>query len=117
MAQFLAGPAPGTVDPFSLGQLATQTQKGMTAMGNRYDQLGVKAPGGSPQTTAASGGNMPSAGTSTPEAMDLGAAPSMTGGIPGMAGATLGQMQTNAMTSPTGSGGKTGADIFGNIFG
>ena len=117
MSQFLAGPAPGTVDPFSLGQLATQTQQGMTAMGNRYQQLGVQQPGGSPQAVAKAGGNMPSAGPSTPEKMDLGAAPSLTGGIPGMAGATLGQMQTNAMTSPTGSGGKTGADIFGNIFG
>ena len=116
MSQFLAGPAPGTVDPYSLGQLANQTQKGMTAMSNRYNQFGEQAPGGSPQAVAKAGGNMPSAGPSTPEAMDLGAAPSLTGGIPGMAGATLGQMETNAMTNPTGSGGKTGASLLGNIF-
>lgn len=116
MSQFLAGPAPGTVDPFSLGQLASQTAQGTTAMNNRYSQLGLGAPSGSPQSVAASGGNMSSSGPSTANLMDIGAAPSLTGGIAGMSEATLGQMETNAMTNPTGSGGKTGASILGNIF-
>lgn len=116
MSQFLAGVAPGTVDPYSQNLLSLATQQGTTAMNNRYSQLGLGTPSGSPQQVAQAGGNMPSYGISTANQMDLGTAPSLTGGISGMAGATLGQEQTNALNSPTGSGGKTGASMLGNIF-
>lgn len=100
-----SGSAPGFVDPFSMGILSQNTGLAMEAMGNRYSQLGLAAPGG---------------GAGTAEQMDLGQLPSLVGGIPGMSAATLGQMQTNALTTPTGGSAGSGTGSkggIGNLFG
>jgi hypothetical protein len=59
-------------------------------MQNRYNQLGL--------------------GGSTAEAMDLGQAPSLTGGIPAEFEAVMGQLQNAALNNPSGGsgGGKGG---------
>jgi hypothetical protein len=110
----LGGIAPGTVDPFSSGLLAQNTGEAMQAMHNRYAQLGLGAPSGSAQGAAAGGTSLSSAGPGTAEQMDLGQLPSLVGGIPGMSMATMGQMQDNALSSPTGSGSKA-AQPFGGL--
>ena len=98
-----SGPPPGTVDPLSLGVLQANTSQAIQQMQNRYSQLGLG--GGSTAN--------PSGGMGVPELMDIGQAsgipgtpsepsglPSLVGGIQGMAGATLGQMETNALQQP-----------------
>jgi len=95
------GSAPGFVDPFSMGILQQNTGNAMQAMHNRFAQLGLGVPDGSPSAAAASGTSLHSTGPGTAEQMDLGQMPSLTGGIPGMAMATLGEMQTNALNQPT----------------
>jgi hypothetical protein len=65
---------PGFISPFTSAAFNTAGTQGAQSMVNRYNQLGM--PG------------------STPEAMDIGAAPSLTGGIPAEAQAAQGQLQT-----------------------
>lgn len=108
-----SGSAPGFVDPFSQGLLAQNTGLAEQAMHNRYQQLGLGVPSGSAPQAASQGGNLSYGGAGTAEQMDLGMLPSLTGGIPGMSAATLGQMQTNALSNATGSG--TGKGGFGNL--
>lgn len=114
---FATSQSPGTVDPFSLGMLGQNTGLSELAMHNRYQQLGLGQPsGGSPQGAAASGSNLQYGGPGTAEQMDTGALPSLVGGIPGMAGAALGQMETTALSQPTTSastGGGKGSGLFG----
>lgn len=69
-----SGGFPGLISQFNLGAFGTGLGQSELAMGNRYNQLGMSG--------------------STPELMDLGAAPSLTGGIPGEFAAGLGQVQT-----------------------
>lgn len=105
--------APGFVDPFSLGALQTATANSEQMMHNRYRQLGLGVPaqgtqggpGGTAAQAAASGQSLTYGSPGTPEKMDLGMMPSLTGGIPGMALATLGQMETNALSQSSGGGG------------
>jgi hypothetical protein len=116
---FGGGPGqPGFVDPFSLGVLGQQTGIAEQAMHNRYSQLGLGVPSGSPQDAAKGGTNLQSTGPGTAEQMDLGQLPSQVGGIPAMAEATLGQMQTNALNQPSGVnklGGLGGLGALGGI--
>ena len=69
----------GFLSPFDTSAFSQGQGQSLQAMANRYNQLGMAAPGG---------------GMSTPEQMDLGIAPSMTGGIPAEFQAGLGQVQT-----------------------
>jgi hypothetical protein len=64
-------------------------------MANRYSQLGLGTPGATP--TSPGGG-----GPTTPELMDLGALPSLTGGIPGQFAAVEGQLQNALPSTPLG---------------
>jgi hypothetical protein len=88
-SSFLGGPfgspgAPGFVPPTATAGIGQGAATSEAAMANRYNQLGM--------------------GGSTPEAMDLGILPSITGGIPGQFGAVAGQLQNQALqTSPIGS--------------
>ena len=103
--------APGTVDTFSAGVLSQNTGSAIEAMQNRYSQLGLSGnpQGGTPQSAAASGTSLQSGGApTTAEAMDIGTLPSLTGGIEGMAEATMGQMQNNALNKSSGGGGGKG---------
>jgi hypothetical protein len=112
---FASGPAPGTVDPFSTGLLAQNTGLAEMAMQNRYQQLGLGVPSGSPQQAAAGHTSLQNAGAGTAEQMDMGELPSLTGGIPGMAQATLGQMETQALNQPSGSGSSKGGSPLGGL--
>lgn len=94
---------PGFVDEFSQGVLGEATGFASQAMANRYNQLGIGVPGASPQSAAASHTNLSSVGPGTAQRMDLGGLPSLVGGIPGMAEATMGQMQNAALNPVAGS--------------
>jgi hypothetical protein len=75
-------------------------------MANRYNQLGLGGPG--------AGGGTPSP-MGTPEAMDLGLAPSLTGGIPAQFQAVLGQLQNQTLQgSPLGAN-KSPGNVIGNL--
>jgi len=80
-----AGGAPGHISAFDTGVANAAGGQSMQAMVNRYNQLGL--------------------GNSTAEAMDIGAAPSLTGGIPAQFQALSGEIQNNALQNP-GSAGK-----------
>jgi len=92
---FFGGPIgapgqPGGLSGCDIGAAQQGLGQSLTAMANRYNQLGL--------------------GGSTAEAMDLGQAPSISGGIPAQFAALQGQMQNNALqTLPQGSGGKGGS--------
>ena len=64
----------GFLSPLDTAAFSGGQGTSLQAMANRYNQLGMAG--------------------STPEAMDLGAAPSMVGGIPAQFQAGLGQVQT-----------------------
>ncbi|HEX3525158.1 MAG TPA: hypothetical protein VHT52_24100 [Stellaceae bacterium] len=119
--------SPGFLSGFDLGA-ANQAGAGASqAISNRYAQLGLGQTGAQPTgpatgatpgipgsgTTPTTPGNM-GAG-STAMQMDLGTAPSLTGGIPEEIQAMLGQVQTQDMSqtgqqqSGKGAGGKGGA--------
>jgi hypothetical protein len=84
---FLPGSATAAIGP-TMGQ-------SMGAMVNRYNQLGM--------------------GNSTPEAMDLGFAPSVTGGIPGEFAAVGGQLQNAALQNTPLGANKSPGNIIGNV--
>lgn len=69
-----AGGFPGLISQFDLSAFNAGLPAAETAMTNRYNQLGM--------------------GGSTPEAMDLGQSPSLTGGIPAEFQAGAGQLQS-----------------------
>jgi hypothetical protein len=81
--------APGVLSPFDISASATGLGQSELAMGNRYSQLGLGQTGATPTHP----GSMGLGGTA--EQMDLGAAPSLTGGIPNEFLAGLGQTQTS----------------------
>ena len=88
--------APGFVDPFSMAAVGQGKGASMQAMTNRYNQLGM--------------------GGSTPEAMDLGAAPSVTGGIPAQFSALIGELQnSSASNAPGGTGKQNAASQAGSL--
>ena len=88
--------APGFVDPFAANQVGLGAGTSVAAMANRYNQLGM--------------------GGSTPELQDLGAAPSVTGGIPAQFAAVMGELQNSALRqAPGGSGKQSPANQAGSI--
>lgn len=99
-SSFLGGPfgspgAPGYLPPTVTAPIGIGAGQAQDAMVNRYQQLGMP--------------------NSTPEAMDIGAAPSITGGIPAQFQAIAGQLQNQALTtSPIGSS-NSPASTIGNI--
>jgi hypothetical protein len=80
---FGGGGTPGFFSPFDVGVTNAAAANSQTAMANRYNQLGM--PG------------------STPEAMDLGSAPSLTGGLPGQFQALQGEIQSQDLGLTSGS--------------
>jgi hypothetical protein len=81
--------APGFVPP-AAGQAVKEAMgQSLEMMQNRYNQLGLSG--------------------STAEQMDLGNAPSLTGGIPQEFQAVMGQLQTADLNNPGTGGGKGGA--------
>lgn len=98
----------GYVDPFSLAALSNATHSASQNVSQRYSDLGLGVPSGNPSSAAASHTNLHSTGPGTAEQMDLGNAPSLTGGVEGASEATFGQMQNNALSlagQPSGSKG------------
>jgi hypothetical protein len=69
--------APGFVDPFAFNAVGLGGGQAIQAMQNRYNQLGM--------------------GNSTPEAMDLGQLPSISGGLPAQIASTVGELQNSAL--------------------
>lgn len=107
--------APGFLSPFDTGAVNAALGEATQAMTNRYGQLGLGQTGASPSgpTTGATPG-IPGSGTtpvnpgsmgagSTAEQMDLGTAPSLTGGLPAEAQAALGQIQTQDLSQTSSS--------------
>lgn len=96
----------GFLSPFDQNAAASGAGQSIVAMGNRYNQLGLGANAASPTgpavgatpgipgsgTTPTSGGSFGAGPTAFQ--MDVGAAPSLTGGIPAEFEALLGQVQT-----------------------
>lgn len=80
--EFGSSGAPGFVDPFALGQVGLGAGQSVQAMQNRYNQLGM--------------------GGSTPNQMDLGNLPSVSGGIEGQFRGLIGELQ-NAGLTPSGT--------------
>jgi hypothetical protein len=78
---------PGVLSPFDVAASQTGLGQAELAMGNRYSQLGLGQTGATPTDP----GSMGLGGTA--EQMDLGVAPSLTGGIPAEFLAGLGQVQ------------------------
>lgn len=88
--------APGFVNPFASSAVTGAAGTNVAAMANRYNQLGM--------------------GGSTPELQDLGAAPSVTGGIPAEAAATMGELVNSSLsTSPSGTGKQSGTSQIGPL--
>ena len=88
--------APGFIDPFAASQVGLGAGTSLDAMNARYRQLGM--PG------------------STPNLQDVGAAPSVTGGIPAQFAAVLGELQNSALRqAPGGSGKQSPANQAGSI--
>ena len=90
--------APGFVNPIALGGVESAAGTSLGAMANRYNQLGMSG--------------------STPELMDLGAAPSVTGGIPLQAQATLGELVNSSLNqAPSGTGTPSALSTLGPLLG
>jgi hypothetical protein len=98
--------APGFVPPSASAAIGPGAGQSAAMMANRYNQLGLGGPG-------AAGGTVTPMGT--PEKMDLGLAPSVTGGIPAQFQAVAGQLQDQAISgSPLGAN-KSPGNIIGNL--
>jgi len=90
--------APGFVDPFALNAVGAGAGTSLQAMANRYAQLGL--------------------GGSTAQAMDLGGAPSITGGIPAEFLALTGELQNSSVrNAPSGAGRQNTASQVGSLLG
>jgi hypothetical protein len=105
--------SPGYVSPFDMNAVNFGQGQSMTAMGNRYQQLGLSGQGATPTSSGGAagggGGASPDPSSSpTAELMDLGQAPSLTGGIPEQFQALLGQIQTSALQNASMAGAGSG---------
>jgi hypothetical protein len=112
---------PGFLSSFDQQAAQQALQGGTTAITNRYQQLGLGQTGATPSgpTTGAAAG-VPGSGTTptsggnfgagpTAMQMDLGSAPSLTGGLPEEIQAMLGQVQTQDLSETASQqSGKTG---------
>lgn len=107
--------APGFISPFDLSVAQQGAGSSIGAMTNQYNRLGLGQNSATPSgpTTGATPG-VPGSGTtpvnpgsfgagSTPEQMDVGAAPSLTGGIPAEFQAAIGQGQTQDLGATSSS--------------
>lgn len=113
LSNFIGGPfgsqgAPGFVPPAASAAIGPAAGQSVEMMANRYNQLGLGGPG------AAGGGAMQTP-MGTPEAMDLGAAPSVTGGIPGQFAAVGGELQNQALAAGPLGANKSAGNQIGNI--
>jgi hypothetical protein len=110
--------APGTVSPFDQQAVGNALNLNEQAMTNRYAQLGLSSAGATPTSPGGPAGGIGvgnigkgllppqgGAGTPTAEQQDLGMLPSLTGGLPGEAEATLGLIQNANLQQPQSSGG------------
>lgn len=110
--------APGAISPFDMQAARMGAEHASQGMANRYAQLGLSSQGASPGSPGGPAGGVgvggganwnanSGAGMPTAELMDLGFAPSLTGGIPQEFEAMLGQLQTEdlSLTTPSGGGG------------
>ena len=110
----VGGGAPGVLSPFDIQAFQAGLGPAELAMGNRYSQLGLGGTGATPTSPGALGTG------GTAERMDLGANPSLTGGIPAEFEAGLGQAQTGDLGVLGGlalSNLQTGATNKGNLLG
>lgn len=82
------GAIPGLLSPFDLSSAASSLGQTIPSMANRYKQLGLGQIGATPTDPGSFGTG------STAMQMDIGALPSLTGGIPAEVEAGLGQVQT-----------------------
>ena len=98
--------APGYLPPAATAAVGPGAGQSVAMMANRYNQLGLGGPGAAGGTQTAMG---------TPEAMDLGLAPSTTGGIPAQFQAILGQLQNQALASGPLGANKSPANVIGGI--
>jgi hypothetical protein len=111
LSDFIGGPfgspgAPGFVPPAATAGIAPAAGQSAEMMANRYNQLGLGGPG-------AAGGTQTPMGT--PEAMDLGVLPSLTGGIPGQFAAVGGQLQNAALQGGPLGANKAPGNVIGNL--
>ena len=111
ISNFLGGPfgspgAPGFVPPAATAGIGQAAGQSTEMMANRYNQLGLGGPG-------AAGGAAAPMGSA--EAMDLGALPSVTGGIPGQFAAVGGQLQNQALQSGPLGANKAPGNVIGNL--
>lgn len=104
---------PGFISPFDQSVFNTAQQSATGALTNRYQQLGLGQTGAQPSgptvgatagipgsgTTPTTGGNFGAGPTAMQ--MDLGQLPSMTGGIPEMFQAAMGQAQSQDLAQTT----------------
>jgi hypothetical protein len=109
--------APGTVSPFDQQAVGNALNLNEQAMTNRYAQLGLSGQSATPTSPGGPAGGigvanigqgmLPTSGAQTPtaEQQDLGMLPSLTGGLPGEAEATLGMIQNANLSQPQSSGG------------
>lgn len=93
--------APGNLTPFDTSVAQAGLGQSISAMENRYNQLGLGSQGATP--TSPGGGR----GLSTAALMDYGALPSLTGGEAQQFQALLGQLQNQAVSIAPGGSGKT----------
>lgn len=111
LSNFVAGPfaspgAPGFLPSGSTAAIGPALGQSETMMANRYNQLGLGGPG-------TGGGQQTAPGTA--ERMDLGLAPSTTGGIPAQFQAIFGQLQNQALTSAPLGANKSPGNVIGNL--
>lgn len=111
MSSFIGGNfgdpgAPGFLPSGSTAAIGPAAGQSVGMMANRYNQLGLGGPG-------AAGGTPTPMGTA--ERMDLGAAPSTTGGIPAQFQAVAGQLQNQALQSSPLGANKSPGNVIGNL--
>lgn len=88
-----AGGFPGLISQFDTSAFSTGAAASDLATGARYGQLGLGQTGSTPTTPGNFGGG------STAMRMDLGLAPSLTGGIPSEFAAGAGEVQTQDLST------------------
>ena len=100
--------APGFLPPAATAQLGPSLGRSVQDIMNMYNKLGMGGPGQAGGVQTAMG---------TPEQMDVGLAPSVSGGIPGQFAAIQGQLQDQVVGgTPLGSN-TSPASIVSNIGG
>jgi hypothetical protein len=91
--------APGFVPPAAASAVGAGAGTSIEAMQNRYKQLGLADQGATPTSPGGTG-------PTTAELMDIGALPSVTGGIPAEFQAVMGELQNASASQMQGGTGK-----------